>query len=232
MEPSRKHLNIKAWAEEDRPREKLLHKGKRSLSLAELLAILMRSGSTSESAVELARRLLQSVDQDIHQLAKLNIKELMRFKGIGEAKAISIVAALEVGRRREMAAPLQKAAIKGASDVHELLAPLLADLPHEEFWILLLNRSNKVIGRECISTGGVSGTVADVKIIFKRALEHLASNIILCHNHPSGNLKPSHTDEVLTRKVAQAGEVLDIQVLDHVIIAETGYFSFADEGKL
>ncbi len=223
---------ILSWAEEDRPREKLLLKGKAALSEAELIAILLGSGTVSMSAVDLAKQILSSVDHNLNSLAKLTIKDLEKFKGIGQAKAISIVAALELGRRRKEEELPARKTITSARDIFELMQPHLLDLPHEEFWIVLLNRANVVIRKVQISAGGVAGTIADPKLIFKSALEHLASAIILVHNHPSGNLKPSQTDRDLTRKLKEAGKYLDIPVLDHVIITEKQYFSFADEGIL
>ncbi len=226
------NLTIKAWAEEDRPREKLLAKGRHSLSDAELLAILLGSGSHQETAVDLAKRILQSIENDLQDLGKSSLAELMRFKGIGEAKAITIVAALELGRRRQLSNIRQKPQISCSRDAFNILAPFLVDLPHEEFWILLLNRSNRVIAREQVSIGGISGTVVDAKIIFHKAIEGRASSIILCHNHPSGNLEPSAADQRLTKKLIEAGKTLDVFVLDHLIVSEMGYFSFADEGLM
>lgn len=224
-------LAITAWAEEDRPREKLLHKGKHALSDAELLAILLGSGSREETAVGLAQRILNSVENNLHELGKCSLAEFQRFKGVGEAKAITIAAAAELGRRRQMTAVKDKPQIRSSSDGYQAIAPILIDLPHEEFWILLMNRSNYVIGRELVSSGGVSGTVVDAKMVFRKALEKSGTtSIILCHNHPSGNLKPSNADIVLTKKLKKAGEFLDMIVFDHLIVSERGYFSFADEG--
>ncbi len=230
---SKNILTIKAWAEEDRPREKMLNKGKQSLSDAELLAILLGSGSREETAVGLAQRVLKSVENNLNELGKRSLPELMRFKGIGEAKAISIAAALELGRRRQLSEIIDRPQVKSSKDAFNFIAPVLLDLDHEEFWILLLNRANRIISRQKISAGGVSGTVVDAKIIFRTTLEIApASSIILCHNHPSGNLRPSQADIDITRKLKKAGETLDIAVLDHLIIAGTGYYSFADEGQL
>jgi DNA repair protein RadC len=223
---------ILSWAEEDRPREKLLLKGKAALSDAELIAILIGSGTASLSAVDVAKLILKSVDHDLNALAKLSVKDLQKNKGIGEAKAISIVSALELGRRRKETEPAKKEKITCADDVYQMMRPHLLDLPHEEFWIILLNRANTVIKKHSISQGGVSGTVADPKIIFKVALENLASSVILVHNHPSGNLKPSEADMKLTRKLTESGKMLDLPVLDHIIFTDTGFFSFADEGLL
>jgi len=226
------YLKITHWAEEDRPREKLLLKGKVALSDAELIAILLGSGTVSVSAVELAKQILQSVDHNLNDLAKLSIKDLKKFKGIGEAKAITIVSALELGRRRKESEPTKRPRITSSQNVYDVMAPHLMDLPHEEFWILMLNKANVVIKKEQVSMGGVSGTIADPKIIFKKAVESLASAIILVHNHPSGNLKPSQADIMLTRKLKEGGKLLDIPVLDHLIFTDENYYSFADEGMM
>ncbi|MDJ1478930.1 DNA repair protein RadC [Cytophagaceae bacterium YF14B1] len=223
---------ILSWAEEDRPREKVLLKGKAALSDAELIGILLGSGTVSLSAVDLAKQILGSVDNNLTSLAKLSVKDLEKFKGIGEAKAITIVAALELGRRRKESELPQRQVITSSKDVFTIMHSHLLDLLHEEFWVVLLNRSNIVMKKVQISVGGVSGTVADPKLIFKTALENLASSIILVHNHPSGNLKPSQADKDLTHKLKEAGKYLEIPVLDHVIITEKSYFSFADEGIL
>jgi DNA repair protein RadC len=227
-----KTLNIKDWSPEDRPREKLQLKGTSALSDAELIAILLGSGTTTLSAVDLAKKVLQGVRYNLHDLARLSVKDLMKFKGIGEAKAITIVAALELGRRRKEIEPEEKPRITNSQDSYELLKPHLLDIPHEEFWIILLNRANRVIRKHQISQGGIAGTVADPKIIFKFALEELASGIIIAHNHPSGNLKPSQADIDLTRKLIDGGKLLEIQVLDHIIAGGQKYFSFADEGLM
>lgn len=225
-------VTIKSWAEEDRPREKLLLQGRRSLTDAELIAILIGSGNRNETAVELSRRILRDHQNDLDKLGKLTVVDLSRFKGIGEAKAISIIAALELGRRRKEAEVPVRYQIGNSSDVYKILLPVFADLDHEEFWILLLNRGNKVTARHLISKGGQAGTVADPKIIFNTALQHRAASIILAHNHPSGNLKPSTADIALTNKLVSAGQLLDLAVLDHLIIADKGYYSFADEGMI
>lgn len=225
-------LSIKAWAEDDRPREKLLIKGRSALSDAELIAILIGSGTREVSAVELSQHILNSVNNDLHELGRKQVTDLMKFKGIGEAKAITIAAALELGRRRKSAEHQNRRKITASQHAYEEMLPVYQDLPHEEFWILLLNRSNKVMKRVPISRGGVSGTVADPKLIFKPALDALASSMILSHNHPSGNLSPSRQDIELTRKMIQAGKVLDIAVLDHIIVTDNGYYSFADEGQM
>lgn len=226
------HLNIKSWAEEDRPREKLLLNGKGSLSDAELLAILIGSGSRNESAVQLSQRILASVNNNLNHLGKADLNQLMQFKGIGEAKAITIVAALELGRRRKLVESDKVNQIVSSQDAYEELTGVLSDLPNEEFWVLLLNRSNKVIEKRNISKGGVSGTVADAKLIFKAAIERLASGIILAHNHPSGSVKPSNADKLLTNKLVRAGKDLDIVIIDHIIVGDRNYFSFKDEGLM
>lgn len=223
---------ILSWAEEDRPREKLLLKGKAALSDAELIAILIGSGTRELSAVDLSKVILQKAVNNLNELAKLSIKDLMKVKGIGEAKAISIIAALELGRRRKESEGVRRALISSSRDAYEQIQPYLLDLPHEEFWLLLLNRANEVIKPVQVSQGGVSGTVADPKIIFKFAIENLSSAIILVHNHPSGNLKPSEADKELTRRLSSAGKLLEIPVLDHLIFTDGGYLSFADEGML
>jgi DNA repair protein RadC len=232
METSKDYVSIRQWAEGDRPREKLLMKGRQSLSDAELVAILIGSGSTSESAVDLAKRILRSVNDNLVELSKLGVKDFMKFKGMGEAKSVSIIAALELGKRRRGSEALERKKITSSRDAFEYFVSILGDHTYEAFYILLLNRANKVIQSLQVSEGGVSGTVADPKKIFKMALEHNACNIILGHNHPSGNVQPSDTDIKLTRKLKSAGEVLDLPVLDHLIIGEEKYYSFADEGML
>lgn len=225
-------LNIKAWAEEDRPREKLILKGRSSLSDAELIAILIGSGNRQESAVELSKKILASINNNLNRLGKLTIKDLEKFNGIGEAKAISIIAALELGRRRKNSTTEQNPIIHSSKDAFDVIKEVLADLPHEEFWVIYLNKKNEIIKKVNISKGGIDGTVADTKIIFKHAIEQLASAIILCHNHPSGNLKPSNADIKLTKKLKETGLMMDIPVLDHLIIGEKNYYSFADEGLM
>lgn len=224
--------NIKQWAEDDRPREKLVAKGKSALSNAELLAILLRSGSTRETAVDLSKRMLSHVSDNLLELSKLSLAEFIKFKGIGEAKALSIIAALELGKRCRVSEIAVKEKISGSRDVFEYFQNNLADNPYEEFWVLLLTRANKIIKKSSISQGGIAGTVADPKKIFKTALENNASSIILCHNHPSGNIKPSEADIKLTKKLKDAGLLLDISVLDHVIVGDNTYFSFADENLM
>jgi DNA repair protein RadC len=225
-------LKITDWAVEDRPREKLYHKGTSSLSDAELLAILIGSGTKARSAVDLGRELLSMADNNLNSLGKLSISDLTRIRGIGTARAVTIAAALELGRRRKLAEMPDIPQIRSSRDVFDLLGPVLSDLPHEEFWILFLNRSNKVINRMKLSQGGVSGTVTDVRIVMKRAIENLASGIIVCHNHPSGNLSPSESDTRITQKIKEAGTMMDIQLLDHLIITDKDYYSFADNGLL
>ncbi|QMW03774.1 RadC family protein [Spirosoma foliorum] len=223
---------IQSWAEEDRPREKLILKGKAALSEAELIAILINSGTVDLTAVDVAKIILKSVNNNLNDLAKLSIKDLSKFRGIGEAKAISVIAALELGRRRKEQDRPQRAKVTCSRDAYNEMIPHLIDKPHEEFWILLMNRANEILRPVQISTGGVSGTVADPKLIFKQAIEHLASSMILFHNHPSGNLLPSQADKDLTKKLKDAGRLLDIPVLDHLIFTDKSYYSFADEGTL
>jgi DNA repair protein RadC len=227
-----KFLNIKSWAEEDRPREKLLLKGTSALSDTELIAILLGTGTALMSAVDVAKTILQSVGNNLDDLARLSVKDLTKIKGIGEAKAITIVSALELGRRRKESITQTRPKISGSKDAYDLLKGDLMDIAHEEFWVVLLNRANRIIKKHQISLGGVHGTVADPKIIFKLALEELASGIIVAHNHPSGNLTASQQDIDLTKKLKEAGKLLEIQLLDHLIIAGKNYYSFADEGLL
>ena len=223
-------FTIKNWSEDDKPREKLMLKGSTSLSDAELVAILIGSGSRDESALSLSKRILASVDNKLKTLDKLSIKQLMKFKGIGEAKAISIAAALELGKRRKSEEKSIPKVISSSRDVFEIMQPIIGELPHEEFWVVYLNNSNKVIYKSQLSKGGMTGTVVDVRLIFKMALEQGAVSIILTHNHPSGKLQASEADKQITTKLKIAGDQLDIKVLDHIIITELGYFSFQDEG--
>ncbi|MGV3546374.1 MAG: RadC family protein [Pedobacter sp.] len=223
-------LGIKAWAEADRPREKLLQQGRRQLTDAELIAILIGSGSRNETAVDLSKRILGSCQNDLHKLAQLGVKELSKFKGIGEAKAITIVAALELGRRRKDVEPADVQKVTSSIDVHRLLKADLADLPHEEFWVLLMSRSNVVIGKHFLSKGGQAGTVVDPKIVFKTALEHGAASLVLVHNHPSGSLKPSSADISITKKLIELGKMMEIAVHDHLIVYNDTFLSLADEG--
>jgi len=221
---------ITNWSEDDKPREKLMLKGKSVLSDAELIAILIGSGSRNESAVDLSKRILASVDNNLNALGKLSLSQLMQFKGIGEAKAISIIAALELGRRRRSEDAVELKKITSSKIIFEIMQPIIGELPHEEFWIIYMNNSNKVIAKSQLSKGGITGTLVDVRIVFKTALEMGATALILCHNHPSGTLIPSDADKQITRKLKLAGDSLEIKVLDHLIVTETSYFSFADEG--
>ncbi|HKX85168.1 MAG TPA: DNA repair protein RadC [Flavobacterium sp.] len=223
---------INQWAEDDRPREKFLLKGKSTLSDSELLAILIGSGSRNESAVQLCQRILASVNNNLSHLGKQSVQQLIQFKGIGEAKAITIAAALELGRRRRDETALELSKITSSKAVFELMQPIIGELPHEEFWVLYLNNSNKVIYKSQISKGGITGTVVDTRLVFKMALEHHATSVILVHNHPSGKLQASEADKQITKKLSEAGKHLDILVLDHIIVTEKSYFSFADEGLL
>lgn len=225
-------ISIKQWAEEDRPREKLLLKGRAALSEAELIGILLGSGTPSVSAVDLAKQILASVDNNLNALARLSVKDLMKFNGIGEAKAITIVSALELGRRRKEDEFLKKPFVRSSKEAYEVLRGDLTDLEHEEFWILLLKRNNELIRKVSVSSGGITGTVADIRMIFKHAIDSLASSIILAHNHPSGNLQPSSVDERLTKQIVAAGRIMDISVNDHLIITDAGYFSFADDHRM
>ncbi len=225
-------FSIKCWNEDDRPREKLLSKGRTVVSDAELIAIIIGSGSRDESAVSLSKRILASVEFNLKALGKLSVNDLCKFKGIGKAKAVTIVAALELGRRRRAQEALRLEKITSSVDAFEILQPLIGELHHEEFWIIYLNNSNKVLQLSQLSKGGITGTLVDVRLAFKEALEVGAVGIILAHNHPSGTLKPSESDSKLTTKIKKAGESLDINILDHLIITEKAYFSFADEQML
>lgn len=225
-------LKIKEWALEDRPREKLIAKGTSSLSNAELLAIIIGSGNADESAVALAKRIMAAVHNDLAELSRLDPDSLKRFKGIGDAKAINIIAALELGRRRKNSNSPERNKITCSADAAELFLSSLSDLPYEEFWVIYLDRSNKVIRELKISQGGISGTITDVRLILKKGIDMLASSVILIHNHPSGNCSPSDADNRITSKIKEAGQLLDIPVLDHLIIANQNYYSFADEGQL
>jgi DNA repair protein RadC len=232
MNTTSKLLPIKSWAVDDRPREKLILKGKESLSDAELVAILLGSGSRDESAVGLAKRILASINHNLNKLGKLSIADLTKFKGIGDAKAITIITALELGRRRRLEEALELPKITSSKAVFEQMQPLIGELQHEEFWILYLNNSNKIVAKSQQSKGGLTGTIVDVRLVLKKALELNVTAIILSHNHPSGKLKPSNADKLLTNKLKIASETMDIKVLDHVIITENDYFSFADENLL
>lgn len=225
-------LSIPEWSKDDRPRERLLARGARALSDAELVAILIRSGTPTESALDLARIILNKAGNDLHKLASLGVNELMRIHGVGEAKAMSIVAALELGQRRRELQVNERPLIVDSRAAFELLQPVLGDLPYEEFWLLLLDRGNRLMSRVKVSQGGMHGTVADPKLIFREALDQRASSVILCHNHPSGQLRPSAEDIQLTRKLLDGGRFLDITVQDHLIVTNAGYYSFADNGQL
>lgn len=226
------NFSIKDWSESDRPREKLNSHGKETLTNSELLAILIGSGNRAESAVALCKRILASVDNNLNALGKLSVAQLQEFKGIGEAKAISIVAGLELGRRRRTDDHVNLNVITASKSVFELMQPKLGELQHEEFWVLFLNNSNTVLSKQQLSKGSITGTIVDVRLIMKKALEITATSIILCHNHPSGTLKISDADKHITEKIKQAGSSLDIKLLDHVVITENSYVSFADDGIL
>lgn len=232
MKSYQEKLGIKSWAEADRPREKLLLNGRRHLTDAELIAILISSGNKNETAVDLSRRILATYNNDLDALGKVSVKDLSKFKGIGEAKAIAIVAALEIGRRRKDVGGGDVTKITTSAEAFEILRPVFADLDHEEFWVLMLNQANYVIGKQAVSRGGTAGTVADPKIIFKTALENNATYVILAHNHPSGNLKPSQQDVNITKRLVEAGRMLDLHVLDHLIVTNKLFYSFGDEGLI
>lgn len=223
---------INQWSEEDRPREKLLLKGKEALSDAELLAILIGSGTRDKSAVELCRSILKAATDNLHELSRWEVADLMQYKGIGEAKAISIIAALEIGRRKLLTDPMQKTQLMCSNDAYKAIYPLLADLNHEEFWVIYLNNSKRILAKSKISQGGINQTVVDARLIMKKAINLLASAMILVHNHPSGNLKPSRADIALTAKLKEGAKFLDIKLDDHLIIAQGSYYSFLDEGML
>lgn len=232
MSYNNKAQPIKCWAEDDRPREKLMHLGRHALSNAELMAIIIGSGTRTMSAVSVSRQILTSVGQRLDGLSRASVEQLTQIDGIGMTKATKILAALELGKRLEAEDIKTTQKITSSRDIYRLMAPILSDLPHEEFHVIYLNRGNKVVKKVQISRGGISGTVADARLIFKPALELLASNIILCHNHPSGNIKPSESDIKLTNKLVQAGKLIDVAVLDHLIIGERQYYSFMDEGLM
>lgn len=223
------HFPITNWSEDDRPREKLMLKGKEALSNAELIAILIGSGSRNESAVNLSKRILAATDS-LNALGKMSIPQLINFKGIGEAKAIAIIAALELGRRRRAEDSVELVKITSSKIAFEIMQPIIGELSHEEFWVIFLNNSNKVISKAQLSKGGITGTIVDVRLVYKLALENGATGLILCHNHPSGNSQPSEADKEITMKLKLAGDSLDVKVLDHLIITETKYYSFVDEG--
>ena len=223
---------IRSWSEDDKPREKLLLKGKTALSDAELIAILIGSGSRNESAVSLSQRILASVDYNLNALGKLSVNQLNHFKGIGDAKAITIQAAMELGRRRRLEAAVELQKITSSKTIFDIMQPIIGELAYEEFWIIYLNNANKIISKSQLSKGGITGTVVDVRLVFKTALELGAVGIILAHNHPSGTIQPSESDKQITQKLKSGGEQLDIRILDHIIVTETQYFSFSDAGIL
>lgn len=220
------------WHDDDKPREKFMNKGRAACSDSELMAILIRAGTARTSAVDLAKSLMATVGNNINELAKLNVQDLTKMKGIGEAKALTILAALELGRRRSDIIPVKRRKIDGSEPVYEAMRPYLMDKTHEEFWILLLNRGNYLMRAMQISVGGISGTTADIKVIFKLALDHMASSLVLVHNHPSGQLVPSLTDRAITAQIKEAGRLLDLPVLDHLIFTDEGYYSFLDAGEM
>ena len=230
--PEYKNLRIKDLALEDRPREKLLASGKNSLSNAELLAILLGSGNTSESALDVSRRILRSVDYDLFELSRMSVDQLKKINGIGPVKAITITAAFELCKRKIQSDRPEHIKISSSRDAYELICPLIAELAHEEFWILMMNRSNRCIRKQKISQGGLSGTVIDIRLILKYSLELLASSLIICHNHPSGNLNPSDADNRITKKIQESARLMDIQLLDHIIVGDNSYFSYADNGLI
>jgi DNA repair protein RadC len=232
MSEEKSVFSIKQWAEDDRPREKLMLKGKAALSDAELVAILISSGNNEESAVSLSQRILEGVQNNLLELSKLSVNDLKKYKGIGEAKALSIIAAMELGRRRQRGTAMEKPIIRTSTHAYDYIQASLSDLAHEEFMVLYLSKSLKVISHDTLSRGGVSGTVADIKIILKSALEKLASYIIVAHNHPSGNIKPSHQDIEMTKKLKTACDIVEIKLYDHLIIGDNSYYSFSDEGML
>ncbi|MCE1197583.1 MAG: DNA repair protein RadC [Marinilabiliales bacterium] len=224
--------SIRNWAVEERPREKLISRGIASLTDSELIALLLASGNAHESAVSLSSRILESVQFNLHELGRLSREELMQFNGIGNAKALTLIAALELGRRRNQSEILERKKISGSSDAAGFLRSEIGDLAHEEFWVLFLNRQNKIAGKQKLSQGGMTGTVIDVRLVLKAALDRHATSLILCHNHPSGNLEPSDADKKITRQLKEAARLMDIPVLDHLIVTQAGHFSFADEGLL
>lgn len=225
-------MSIKFLAEDDRPREKFLLKGKSALSDSELLAIILGSGNNEDSAVELARKILASVDYNWQKLSKLSIKDLMKFKGIGEAKAISVAASLEIGRRKAAQEIPEKEKVTSINDLYKIFSQYLSDLQTEEFWAIFLDQKNHVIYKTQISKGGISGTLVDVRVIFRIAIEHFATSVVVAHNHPTGNLTPSQPDISITRRIKEAGDLLDIKLLDHLIIGENSFFSFSEQGLL
>ena len=225
-------INLKTWSVEERPREKVIANGVQYLSDSELLAILLGSGTRNMTAVELARQVLHKSGNSLHELGRQKLSDLVAIKGIGPAKAITLLAAMELGRRRTSTQQTERIPVKSSETVFKLFHPILGDLDHEEFWLLMLNRANRVLGRFKVSQGGLSGTVIDTRIILKKALDNLASSIVVCHNHPSGNNQPSDADVKITEKLKKAAAMVEIKLIDHVIIADKSYFSFADEGLI
>ena len=232
MDNTNGRLRLKEWAEEDRPREKMLLKGASSLSDAELMAILIGSGNSDETAVQLSQRILNNASNNLNTLGKFSVKELMEYKGIGEAKAITIVAAMELGRRKSVAEPEKRKLIRSSNDAFQIFYPILCDIPHEELWIALTNHAGKVIEKHKVSQGGLGETSADLRFIMKAAINATCHGIILCHNHPSGNIKPSQNDDTLTSRLGKAAQLMNMQLLDHIIICDKYYYSYADEGRL
>lgn len=232
MDETNRRLSIKDLAEEDRPREKMMLKGASSLSDAELMAILIRAGNNEETAIQLSQRILNSVSNNLNTLGKLSVKELMKYKGIGDAKAVTIAAAMELGRRREVSEPVKRELIRSSNDAFRIFYPFLCDIPHEELWIALTNRAGKVLEKIKISKGGLGETSADLRFIMKEAINSTCHGIILCHNHPSGNIQPSPQDDMLTSRLGKAAQLMSIQLLDHIIISDKHYYSYADEGRL
>ena len=229
----KQNLSIKEWAEDDRPREKAVQKGIASLSTVELLAILLGSGSGDESAIQLAQRILNSVSNNLNELAKLSLPDLIaNFKGVGVAKGVTIQAAIELGKRRAVSDTLARNMVRGSRDVYDIFLPFVMDLPHEELWMACVNHSNQIVDKQRISQGGISETAADIRLILKKAISALATGIVLCHNHPSGSIRPSRADDDLTKRVGQAAKIMNIRLLDHLIIGGKKYYSYADEGKL
>ncbi|RZJ70023.1 DNA repair protein RadC [Flavobacterium sp.] len=226
------NFQIRQWSEDDRPREKMLLKGKAALSDAELIAILIGSGNRNETAVDLGKRILSNVGNNLNELSRLSLAQLTAYKGIGEAKAVTISAAMELARRKRESESREMSQISSSHDVFQIMQPLIGELPHEEFWVIYMNNANKILNKFQLSKGGMTGTIVDVRLVYKVALQHGATGVILCHNHPSGTLKASEADRQITRKLKIAGENLDIKVLDHIIVTETAYMSFADEGIL
>lgn len=225
-------MSLKYLADDDQPREKFLLKGKNALSDSELLAVILGSGNRNESAVELSRRILESVGNNWHHLSLLSISDLMKFNGIGEAKAISVAVALEIGRRRAAQEIPERAQIKSADDVFKILHPVMGDLRTEEFWVIYVNQNNKVLYKERISQGGISGTIVDVRLIMKTAIEQMATGIFIAHNHPSGNLRPSQEDIKMTKQIHEAGKIMNITLIDHLIITQDSFYSFANENLI